>query len=151
MAFGELNHLTDGLRKLKNGALFALIAMVLFIASKFFSINVWIGFMWWPYHSIALPLGLSLIVVVFALAFAIIALALWFAAIGNFKRYSKRYAVGKVGLILQVVALTLLAVGSLLYFNLRITAPPSPLMIISAGGAIAMLFIGIIFGIVGSI
>ncbi len=46
MAFGELNYLTDGLRKLRDGALFELIAMVLFIASKFFSINVWIGFMW---------------------------------------------------------------------------------------------------------
>ena len=111
MVSNALSHFIDGFRKLRNGALFALIAVMLSIALASFSMSIWISFMWMPHHGIALSLGLSLIIVILTLVFAIIALVLWLAAADSFRRYSEKLAIGRIGLILQLVALILLVIG----------------------------------------
>ncbi|MCX8175625.1 MAG: DUF973 family protein [Candidatus Bathyarchaeota archaeon] len=147
--------LVAGLKGLRRGALLEFVATILILAgvvTTFISIILMIPTMAiTPLPTRIIEMVGMLIVgiapIVIGGIVSLIAIVVWFTATGHLKRYNPRWGVGRIGMLLQLVAVLAIVVGAALT-SILIVASREALPVIFGAG-IGILGVIVIFGILG--
>ncbi|MCX8205201.1 MAG: DUF973 family protein [Candidatus Nezhaarchaeota archaeon] len=170
--------LVAGMRKLKTGALLSIIASVLAVVALGLLVSALAMLAnlltdlqpgaipgtlpQVPVGAVALLAALSLIGLA-AVVLALVSFILWFMATGDLKRHSPRLGIGRVGMMLTLIGMVIMAVAAVVAMGAVMAVPahgptqptiPAALVQVAAGvyvvaiaSAVLMLIGGVLFGV----